>query len=52
MSALSAALPLSHLRREVHDRVDLLRLQHKAHEVGALDVALDKLVCTLCVCVR
>ena len=28
---------------KVHDRVDLLRLQHMNDEVGGLDVALDKL---------
>ena len=32
------------LRREVHDRVDLLRLQHVVDEVRRADVALDELV--------
>lgn len=32
------------LGREVHDRVDLLRLQHEVHQVGAADVALHELV--------
>jgi hypothetical protein len=33
----------AHLRREVHHRVDVLRLQDEAHQVRALDVALDEL---------
>ena len=32
------------LRREVHDRVDLLRLQNVVDEVRRADVALDELV--------
>ena len=32
------------LRGKVHDRVDLLGLEHKVHEVRGADVALDELV--------